>query len=60
MLGNPIPPFAGLWGERLIRAVRRRPRSLGLPFSPWTLRRLADHMAERTGIRVEYETVRLH
>ena len=40
--------------------VRRRPRSLGLPFSVWTLRRLADHMAEQTGIRVEYETVRVH
>jgi Winged helix-turn helix len=26
----------------------------------WTLRRLADYMAEQTGIRVEYETVRLH
>jgi hypothetical protein len=23
----------------------------------WTLRRLADYMAEQTGIRVEYETV---
>jgi transposase len=47
--------------ERLVHAVRRRPRSLGLPFSLWTLRRLADYMAEHTtGIRVEYETVRLH
>ena len=47
--------------ERLLHAVRRRPRSLGLPFSLWTLRRLADYMAEqRTGIRVEYETVRVH
>jgi transposase len=46
--------------EQLVHAVRRRPRSLGLPFSLWTLRRLADYMAERTGIRVEYETVRLH
>ncbi|MDP9481221.1 MAG: helix-turn-helix domain-containing protein [Actinomycetota bacterium] len=46
--------------ELLVHAVRRRPRSLGLPFSLWTLRRLADYMAERTGIRVEYETVRLH
>jgi len=46
--------------ERLVHAVRRRPRSLGLPFSLWTLRRLADHMAEQTGIRVEHETVRLH
>jgi transposase len=46
--------------ELLVQAVRRRPRSLGLPFSLWTLRRLADYMAEQTGIRVEYETVRLH
>jgi len=46
--------------ERLVQAVRCRPRSLGLPFSLWTLRRLADHMAEQTGIRVEYETLRLH
>jgi transposase len=46
--------------EQLIHAVRHRPRSLGLPFSLWTLRRLADYMAEQTGIRVEYETVRVH
>lgn len=46
--------------ELLVEAVRRRPRSLGLPFSLWTLRRLAEHMAEQTGIRVEYETVRVH
>jgi transposase len=46
--------------EKLVQAVRRRPRSLGLPFSVWTLRRLADYMAEQTGIRVKYETVRVH
>jgi transposase len=46
--------------ELLVEAVRRRPRSLGLPFSVWTLQRLADYMAEQTGIRVEYETVRVH
>jgi transposase len=46
--------------ELLVQAVRRRPRSLGLPFSLWTLRRLADYLAEQTGIRVEYETVRVH
>ena len=46
--------------ERLVQTVRRRPRSLGLPYSLWTLRRLADYMAEQTGIRVEYETVRVH
>jgi transposase len=45
---------------QLLAAVRRRPRSLGLPFSLRTLQRLADYLAEQTGIRVEYETVRLH
>ncbi len=45
---------------KLEAAVRRRPRSLDLPFSMWTLQRLADYMAEETGIRVEAETVRLH
>jgi transposase len=28
--------------EQLLSAVRRRPRSRGLPFSLWTLQRLAD------------------
>jgi transposase len=46
--------------EQLIHAVRRRPRSLDLPFSLWTLQRLADYMAESTGIRVTYESVRVH
>jgi transposase len=45
--------------EALIYEVRHRPRSLGLPFSFWTLRRLADYIAEQTGIRVEYEAVRV-
>jgi transposase len=42
----------------LIATVRRRPRSMGQPFSMWTLQRLADYMAEQTGIRVSDETVR--
>lgn len=46
--------------EELLHAVRRRPRSLGLPFSLWTLQRLADYMAEQIGLRVTYETVRMH
>jgi len=45
--------------EQLLASVRLRPRSLGQPYSMWTLRRLADYMAEQTGIRVGYETVRL-
>jgi transposase len=42
----------------LLAAVRRRPRSLGQPFSLWTLQRLVDYLAEHTGIRVSDETVR--
>jgi transposase len=44
--------------EQLLFVVRRRPRSLGQPYSMWTLQRLADYMAEQTGMRASYETVR--
>lgn len=43
---------------KLREVVRRRPRSLGLEYSMWTLRRLADYLAEETGLRVSHETVR--
>lgn len=43
---------------QLVAAVRRRPRSLGLPYSLWTLERLADYLAEQTGLRVSPDTVR--
>lgn len=57
--GNPgkVTPA---YEARLLSAVRRRPRSLDLPFSLWTLQRLADYLAEVTSIRVDAETVRLH
>ena len=42
----------------LLESVRRRPRSLGLAYSMWTLQRLADYLAEKTGIRVSDETIR--
>jgi transposase len=42
----------------LLAAVRRRPRSLALPYSLWTLQRLVDYLAEKTGLRVSHETVR--
>ena len=45
---------------RLLEVVRVRPRSVGQPYSVWTLARLADYLAEQTGIRVEAETVRCH
>jgi transposase len=44
--------------KRLLEVVRRRPRSLELEFSMWTLQRLADFMAQDTGIRVSTETIR--
>src|SRR5512144_2509543 len=45
---------------RLLEVVRVRPRSLGQPYSLWTLARLADYLTEQTGVRVEAETVRCH
>jgi transposase len=44
--------------ERLLNIVRQRPRMLDQPYSLWTLARLADFMAEKTGIRVSAVTVR--
>lgn len=44
--------------EQVLATVRLRPRSLGQSYSMWTLQRLADYMAEQTGIRASYETVR--
>ena len=44
--------------KRLLEVVRRRPRSLGLEYSMWTLQRLSDYLAEETGIRLSSETVR--
>ena len=41
----------------LLSAVRRRPRSLDLPFSLWTLQHLVDYMAEQTGTRVALTTM---
>jgi transposase len=43
--------------EQLVTTVRQRPRSLGQPYSLWTLQRLADYMAEEAGIRVSPRSV---
>ena len=45
--------------QQLPSSVRQRPRSLSLKFSLWTLARLADYLAELTGIRLSEEGVRL-
>ncbi len=44
--------------ECLLHLVRQRPRSRDLPYSLWTNQRLADVLAEETGIRGSDETVR--
>jgi transposase len=56
----PGPPskITKEYEEQVQQVVRQRPRGLGQPYSLWTLQRLADYMAEQTGIRVSYETVR--
>jgi transposase len=55
-----IAKVTAAYQEQLLQAVRQRPRSLEQPYSLWTCARLADYLAEETGIRVEAETVRLH
>jgi transposase len=57
MPGGPAKITEG-YEEQLCTAARRRPRSMGQPYSLWTLERLAEYMAEQTGIRVSYETIR--
>ena len=44
--------------EQVLHLVRRRPRSLNLPSCTWTLHRLADGLAQRTGSRVQQATGR--
>lgn len=44
----------------LTETARQQPASLQLPYTVWTHDRLADYMAQKTGIQVNPETVRLH
>ena len=58
MPGGPAK-ITDAYRERLLAAVRQRPRSLGQPYSLWTRQRLADYLAEVTGLRLSDETVRV-
>src|SRR5829696_3547665 len=51
------PQITRAYRDQLLTVVRRRPRGLGLPFSLWTGSRLADYVAERTGIRASRTSV---
>jgi transposase len=52
------PTVTEAYKAKLVLVARQRPRSLGQPYSLWTCQRLADYLAEQTGIRVTDETVR--
>lgn len=52
------PVVTPAYRDLLLLTVRKRPRSMGLDYSMWTCQRLADYLAEETGIRVSDETVR--
>lgn len=54
--GKP-PKVTGRYRERLLELVRRRPRALDLPFSMWTAARLADRLAEETGLRLSVPSI---
>ena len=58
--GGAPATVTAAYQDQVRQAGRRRPRRLELPYSPWTLQRLADSLAERTAIRGEQETVRVH
>jgi transposase len=54
--GAPAKATSG-YRERLLQIARSRPRALGLPFSLWTAARLADHLAELTGVRMSTPSI---
>lgn len=54
--GTP-PKVTREYRERLLELVRRRPRALDLPFSLWTAARLADCLAEETGLRMSVPSI---
>src|ERR671916_3305661 len=58
MPGGPAK-ITDVYRERLLAVVRQRPRSLSQPYSLWTLQRLAEYLAEVTGLRLSDETVRV-
>src|ERR671917_673426 len=51
------PKATAAYRQRLLEIARCRPRALGLPSSPWTAARLADHLAELTGVRMSAPSV---
>jgi transposase len=47
------------WEEELLRVIELDPHEVGVACANWTTQLLADYLAEKTGIVVTEETVRL-
>jgi transposase len=48
------------WEAELLRLIDLDPHSVGVTTANWTTALLADYLAEKTGIRVDPETVRTY
>jgi transposase len=48
------------WQAELVRVIELDPHEVGVPSANWTTRLLADYLADKTGIRVDQETVRVY
>lgn len=48
------------WQAELVRVIELDPHQVGVPSANWTTRLLADYLADKTGIRVDQETVRVY
>lgn len=48
------------WQAELARVIELDPHEVGVPSANWTTGLLADYLADKTGIRVGQETVRVY
>ena len=56
---GPTPTVTPAWGAELLRVIELDPHAVGVPSANWTTGLLAAYLAQRTGVAVSDETVRL-
>ena len=63
LVSNPPPGRAPSWDEsfewQLVDAALSDPRARGRPYDGWTATRMADYLAETTGLRLSDERIRV-
>jgi transposase len=63
LISTPPPGRTPSWDEsfewQLVDAALSDPRSRGRPFDGWTAARMADYLAETTGVRLSDERIRV-